>query len=64
MALSDVSRSRMEFEFEFIREAEGTCLAKGQQAVVWTNQQHRPALMPDKLYDSIVGYFGVSEADL
>lgn len=62
MTVSEVSRTRIEFEFEFTREKDGTLLARGKQAVVWINQQHRPSLMPDKLYDSIATYFEVSES--
>jgi enediyne biosynthesis thioesterase len=61
MTVSDVSRTRIEFEFEFVREKDDTLLAQGKQAVVWVNQQHRPSLMPDKLYDSVVSYFDVLE---
>lgn len=61
MAVSDISRTRFEFEFEFVREKDDTLLARGKQAVVWINQQHRPSLMPDKFYDSVVSYFGITE---
>ncbi len=61
MTVSDLSRTRIEFEFEFTREKDSVLLARGKQAVVWINQQHRPSLMPDKLYDSVAHYFGVRE---
>jgi acyl-CoA thioesterase FadM len=61
MSLNNLSRSRLECTFEFVREADNTLLAKGKQAVVWTNPQHRPGLMPDKLFDGIATYFGVHE---
>jgi enediyne core biosynthesis thioesterase len=60
MTSNDLSRTRFELEFEFLREKEGFLLARGKQAVVWVNPQHRPSLMPDKLYDSFTTYFGVS----
>ncbi len=61
MTIGDLSRTRIEFEFEFTRQKDDTLLARGKQAVVWVNQQHRPSLMPDKLYDSVVNYFGMRE---
>jgi enediyne biosynthesis thioesterase len=50
MYLIELTRSRMEFRFEFIRGDDDTLLAEGKQAVVWVNEQQRPSLMPDKLY--------------
>lgn len=61
LTVSALTRSRIEFEFEFIRESDAKLLGRGQQAVIWTNQQHRPSLMPDKLYDATVAYFGINE---
>lgn len=61
MTVSDLSRTRMEFAFEFRREEDNTLLALGKQAVVWINAQHRPSLMPDKLYDGTAAYYGVQE---
>ena len=63
MTVSSLSRTRIEFEFEFIRERDNSLLARGKQAVIWTNRQHRPALMPDKLYDNIVSYFDIRDPD-
>jgi enediyne core biosynthesis thioesterase len=57
--VKDLTRSRIEFEFEFIREQDQALLARGTQAVVWTNQQHRPSLMPDALYEATAAYFSV-----
>jgi enediyne core biosynthesis thioesterase len=54
-----LTRSRIEFEFEFVREQDGKLLARGRQAVIWINQQHRPSLMPDKLYETTAAYFGL-----
>ncbi len=55
-----LTRSRIEFEFEFTRQADGRLLGRGRQAVIWTNPQHRPSLMPDKLYDATASYFGLT----
>ena len=63
MTVSSLSRTRVEFEFEFIGERENSLLARGKQAVIWTNRQRRPALMPDKLYDNIVSYFSIRDPD-
>lgn len=54
-----LTRSRIEFEFEFVREPDGRLLARGRQAVIWTNQQHHPSLMPDKLYETTAAYFSL-----
>ncbi len=62
MTVTDLSRTRLEFGFEFMNEDKDILLAKGSQAVVWVNPQHRPSLMPDKLYDSVVDYFKFKEA--
>ena len=59
LTVTTLTRSRIEFEFEFLREADGALLSRGRQAVIWMNQQHRPSLMPDKLYDATAGYFGL-----
>jgi enediyne biosynthesis thioesterase len=61
LTVTSLTRSRIEFEFEFVRESDGTLLGRGRQAVIWTNPQHRPSLMPDKLYDATATYFGVTE---
>jgi acyl-CoA thioesterase FadM len=61
MTSNDLSRTRFELEFEFLREKGDTLLARGKQAVVWVNPQHRPSLMPEKLYNSFATYFGVNE---
>lgn len=52
-----------EFDFEFLRERDLTVSAQGGQAVVWTNPQHHPSLMPDKLYDSLAERFGWEERE-
>ncbi len=54
-----LTRSRIEFEFEFVREKDGVLLSRGRQAVLWMNQQRRPSLMPEKLYAATAGYFGL-----
>lgn len=56
-----LTRSRIEFAFEFLRERDGTLLSRGRQAVVWTNPQHRPSLMPEALYRVTADYFGFTE---
>jgi len=61
LTVSALTRSRIEFEFEFTREPDGRLLGHGKQAVIWTNAQHRPSLMPDKLYDATADYFGLGE---
>lgn len=62
MTIADLSRTRIEFGFEFINEDTGELLAEGSQAVVWINSMHRPSLMPDKLYDSAAEYFAARES--
>ena len=57
-----LSRTRIEFEFEFIREQDSTSLCKGRCAIIWVNSQHRPAIMPDSLYDGTVEYYGFKES--
>ena len=57
MKVTDLSRTRIEFSFDFVNEKTNATIATGKQAVVWVNPQHRPSIMPDKLYDSIVEYF-------
>jgi len=59
MSVSDLSRTRIEFSFDFLNENKNTLLATGKQAVIWVNPQHRPSIMPDKLFNSIVDYFGI-----
>jgi enediyne biosynthesis thioesterase len=61
LTITSLSRTRVEFAFEFIRAKDQELLAKGRQAVVWVNAQKRPALMPDKMYDGIVSHFGITE---
>ena len=56
-----LTRSRMELEFEFVREQDGTLLSRGRQAVIWTNPQRRASLMPDQLYETTAAYFGIGE---
>lgn len=52
MSIEELSRTRIQFGFEFINEKTGVLLATGQQAVIWMNQQHRPSIMPDKLFEA------------
>ena len=56
MTINSLSRTRLEFGFEFINQKTSALLATGKQAVVWVNPQHRPSLMPDKLYDNATEY--------
>jgi enediyne core biosynthesis thioesterase len=58
-----LSRTRIEFEFEFIREQDTTVLCTGRTAIIWVNPQHRPAIMPDSLYDGTVKYYGLANHD-
>jgi enediyne biosynthesis thioesterase len=62
LTVTALTRSRIEFEFEFVREQDGKLLSRGKQAVIWTNQQHRPSLMPERLYEATASYFGISES--
>ena len=61
LTVTALSRSRIEFEFEFIREPDGQLLGRGKQAVIWTNSQHRPSLMPEKLHEATASYFGLAK---
>ena len=49
-----------EFEFGFIREQGGTLLGQGRNAVIWVSPQHRPAIMPNALYNGTVAYFALA----
>ncbi len=60
LSIASLTRSRIELEFEFVREQDGKLLGRGAQAVVWTNPQRRPSLMPDKLFDAAASYFGLA----
>jgi acyl-CoA thioesterase FadM len=60
MSVTSLSRTRVEFHFDFLRESDGEKLCSGQQAVVWVNAQQRPSLMPDALYEQIEQYFGIT----
>jgi enediyne biosynthesis thioesterase len=62
LTVTGLTRSRIEFEFEFVREPDGQLLGRGKQAVIWTSPQHRPSLMPDKLYHATADYFGLAES--
>ena len=42
LTVTALTRSRIEFEFEFVREPDQKLLGRGRQAVIWTNPQHRP----------------------
>lgn len=61
MSLVSLTRSRLEFEFEFLRERDAKLLGRGRQAVLWTNSHRHPSLMPEKLYQAAITFFGVSE---
>jgi enediyne core biosynthesis thioesterase len=63
LTVTALTRSKIEFEFEFIREQDGKLLSRGQQAVIWTNRQHRLSLMPEKLYDATAAYFQLGPQD-
>jgi enediyne biosynthesis thioesterase len=58
LTVTSLTRSRIEFEFEFLREKDSRLLAHGRQAVIWTNQQRRPSIMPDRLYEATASHFG------
>ncbi len=60
LSVTGLTRSRIEFDFQFVREQDNRLLARGSQAVIWTNPQHRPSLMPDKLYEATKTYFGLA----
>jgi acyl-CoA thioesterase FadM len=60
LTVTGLTRSRIGFAFEFVRARDGKLLARGHQAVIWTNQQRRPSLMPDKLYDATASHFGLA----
>ena len=60
LSVAALTRSRIEFEFQFVREQDNRLLGRGSQAVIWTNPQHRPSLMPDKLYEATKTYFGLT----
>ncbi len=62
VTVTALNRSRIEFEFEFVREHDGVLLGRGRQAVIWTNPHHRPCLMPDALYDATASYFSIIES--
>lgn len=57
LTVANLSRTRIEFEFEYVREKDGLLLANGRQAVIWVNPQQRPSLMPDKLYNLCRDHF-------
>jgi enediyne biosynthesis thioesterase len=58
MTISGLTRTRIEFIYEFVNTVSKTVLAKGSQAVVWVNTQHRPSLMPDELYAKACEFSG------
>lgn len=62
MTIKDLTRTRIEFVYEFIHEGNNTTLAKGAQAVVWVNAQHRPSLMPEELYAKACEFSGLAPA--
>jgi enediyne biosynthesis thioesterase len=59
MSVTSLSRTRIEFHFDFLRESDGERLCSGKQAVVWINAKQRPSLMPDALYEQIERFFEV-----
>ena len=61
LTVTSLSRSRIEFEFEFVREPDRQLLARGAQAVIWTNPQRHPSLMPDRLFDATTAFFNIQE---
>lgn len=61
MMITDLSRTRIEFTYEFVNTSHDTIIAKGQQAVVWVNQQHRPSFMPQDLYEKAMEFSGITE---
>jgi enediyne biosynthesis thioesterase len=61
LTVSSLSRSRIEFAFEFVREPDRQLLARGAQAVIWTNPQRHPSLMPDRLFDATATFFNIQE---
>jgi len=61
MSVLALTRSRLDFEFEFIRESDAKLLGRGRQTVIWTNPERHPSLMPDKLFEAARAYFGFSE---
>jgi enediyne biosynthesis thioesterase len=56
-----LSRTRIEFGFEYRRESDETILASGRQAVVYVNAQRQPSLMPERLYRLCEERFGCGE---
>lgn len=63
LSVTELTRSRIAFAFEFRREGDGALLARGRQAVIWVNSQRHPCLMPDALYDATADYFQVGLED-
>ena len=59
MSITEVSRTRFVFHFDFIRKSDEIKLCEGDQAVVWVNAAQRPSFMPDALYEAITKYFGI-----
>jgi len=58
MTIADLTRTRVEFDFQFINEKDAGVVATGKQAVIWVNAGHHPSLMPDKLYNLSKEHFG------
>lgn len=56
MYIVGLSRTRIEFRFEFRRASDGALLATGSQAVIYVSPERRPALMPDGLFDQAERY--------
>lgn len=59
MYVPELSRSRIAFNFKFYRKADEAFLAEGNQAIIWINAQHKPSLMPEKLYGLVINYFNI-----
>ena len=59
MHVPELSRTRIAFSFSFYRKADLLLLAEGQQAIIWINAQHKPSLMPEKLFNLVNTYFNL-----
>ena len=62
LTVVSLTRTRIEFKFEFFLKRDNSKLCSGSQSVVWINSQKRPAVMPEALYSSIVEAFELDEA--
>ncbi len=59
MHIPELSRTRIAFSFNFYRKSDMLLLAEGQQAIIWINAQHKPSLMPEKLFNLVNTYFNL-----